>query len=257
MDVPEDGRIAVVGGMNLHPRFAVPFARERESISCRDKYAQSFGIWFDEDEPREIWEQRAAQVVVHFPRYNDEELATLSDEEDDAAWNQLVIELLPVDALFSVVVAATGRRATLRDTVENALSRLQDDDGAPNARFTHEEGICLPAIDLHCEAKFGNLQGLPIVNAAVDEERLGEVWQRVHFRLDEGGSSNPSTMRNPFGGALMSPRRWYFNPSFNLVLVIGRRTRIPLLSCWFSNSEAFVAGSEPAIWRQVRRSRRS
>lgn len=74
---------------------------------------------------------------------------------------------------------------------------------------------------------------------------MDEVRQRIHFRFDEGGMSAQSTMRNPFGGALMSPRRWYHEAPFNLLSVVERKARLPLFACWFANSKAFVDGPEP------------
>lgn len=258
VDVPEDGRIAVVGGLNLHPRFAVPFARGSRSIVCDDdKFARSFGFWFDDDEPRELWERRAKQVVVHFPRYSDDELGDLSDEEEEAAWNDFVIELrLGQNADVSVVVASAGRRSTLRGTVEHALSFLRNDDHAPNARFTQKEGICMPVVDLHCEARFDELVGLPVTNAGLRSEQLGSLRERIHFRFDEGGPSTVSTLRNPYGGALTTSRRLYTCKSHFLVLTIVRPVREPIFAAWFANFNAFVEGPEPEDWRRLRAVRR-
>ncbi|KYF61592.1 hypothetical protein BE11_12360 [Sorangium cellulosum] len=245
MDLPTDGRIAVVGGFRLRPRFAVPFARRDQAISYHDKYTQGFGLWRDDDEPLQTWQKRSEQVVVHFPRYTDEQLADLSDEEEDAAWNQFVIELRPDNSLFSVLVASIGRRTTLRGTLEHCLLRLQDDDQAQNSRFTEVEGVCLPLIDIHCDEIFGELSSGLIANASLQSYQLGELRQRIHFHLDEGGTSTVSSMRNPYGGALMSSRRWYYSSSINFVAVVERAMRLPVLACWIENTSAFVAGHEP------------
>ncbi|WP_437590025.1 hypothetical protein [Sorangium sp. So ce1000] len=253
--MPDAERVSVLGGIDLHPRFAVPFARRDRAISCDDKYALGFGLWRDDEEPFAVWEKRAAQVVVHFPRYTDEQLADLSDEEEDAAWNQLVIELRPLNSAFSLVVAATGRRETLRGTVEQCLSRLQDDDHAPNGRFTEKEGVCLPIVDIHCDAVFRELSSRRIANAGLRGCHLGELRQWIDFRLDEGGSSAVSSMRNPYGGALMSPRRWYYSASLNFVAVINRKMRMPFWASWFGNASAFVEGTEPEDSLRLRRFR--
>ncbi|KYF71324.1 hypothetical protein [Sorangium cellulosum] len=257
VDVPDVSRITVVGGLDLHPQFTVPFARRTRTLAYRDKYAQAFGMWFDKDEPSDVWQRRSAQVVVHFPRYADDELAQLSDEERDAAYDDLVVEFRPADAAISLLVANVSWVSTLRDTVAGVLSHLQDVDGAPNARFTKKEGICLPVIRIACEAIFDQLSHRPIANCALRGRYLGELQQRVIFQFDEGGASAPSMMRNPYGGALMSPRRWYHDAPFNLLVVVERNARSPIFACWFGNSNAFVEGPEPEESARLRRYRRS
>ncbi|WP_437963612.1 hypothetical protein WMF04_28240 [Sorangium sp. So ce260] len=220
-------RLAVAGGFAMAPRFAVPFPRRRRPMSFRAQRFACFGLWYDEDEPVERWEERAAQVVIHFPRIAEDRMAELSDEEHDAAYNVLVAELRLADSRYSLLVSTAGRAATLRGTIARTLSYLRDDDDAPNARLTRTECLCLPAVDLRCEASLGELLDQRIANEALrGRDRLGDVRHAIRFRLDGGSPDAISTMRNPFGSALMLPIRWYDSTLCALLSIMGDPTQV-------------------------------
>jgi hypothetical protein len=242
------GRISVAGSLSLHPQFAVPFHRSTWPKTWHRRRFHNFGLWYDAQETIERWEQRGAQVIVHFPRWRADELDDLSEEENDAAYNQLVVELRPEGCTTSIIISAVAQGATLRDTLAHALSYLQDDDGAhPMARFTRQEGLIVPVIDLRCAMVAPDLRDCVIENAPLRGERLGDLRQTIRFTLDEGGPGLLSSPTNPYGPALTAPRRWYDWLLFFHLAVIDRRTRMPIFTALIENTDVFVEAPAPPL----------
>jgi hypothetical protein len=222
-------RISVLGGLSMHPRFATPLAQYPETGRFLGHHGRPFGLWWSESDPAELWSARSSQVVIHFPRYTDEEAEGLSPEEDDARCNECVIEILPADPEVSIIHAMLSRGATLRDTIDRALTRITTDDAHPNARFTTEERLWIPAIQLVCDATFSELAGRRIRSSSLKDAILGELGLSIHFRL-EGDETIPPTSPPTFG--LMRPIRSYDYDMPSLLMVVTRRARVPLFALW-------------------------
>lgn len=109
------------------------------------------------------------------------------------------------------------------------------------------ECLCLPVVDIRCEASFRELLDQRIANEALrGRDRLGDLRHAIRFRLDGSSPDALSTMRNPFGSALMLPVRWYDSTLWALLSIIDRRTRAPLFAAWIEAPTVFVSAPEPS-----------
>ncbi|XXX72043.1 hypothetical protein WMF30_30795 [Sorangium sp. So ce134] len=235
-------RIVLRSGFAMHPRFEPPLTRAPFPRSHHGAQVPCFGVWWSPDEPESVWQSRAVQALVHFPRYTDAELVDLSDEEIDAAYNQFVVELRAADPAVRVIVATLPSGATLARTIDRALSLLQEDDAHPRARFSADEGLFMPVIDVACAARSSELEGRVIESPSLGRVRLGPLEQVIRFRLDDGGAAGPSPSRS-FG--LMSPPRRFSCAMPFLVLVLARRSKVPVFAVWVENAEVLAKAPEP------------
>jgi hypothetical protein len=238
-DVDPDG-IVLRSDFAMTPRFVPPLARSPWPSFYRGQKLQCFGVWWSPGEPEARWRERNAQAIVHFSRYTDEELAELSEAEVDAAYNQFVVELRTADPRLSVVVAAIPPDRTFRRTLDGALSHLQDHDAHPRARFTAEEGLSLPVIDVACASASLELAGRSIDNPPLRGRRFGPIEQAIRFHLDEGGAAAPLPSHSL---GLMSPRRRFGCVVSFLVAVVHRQRRLPIFALWVENTDVLVKAS--------------
>jgi hypothetical protein len=222
-------RISVWGGFSMAPRFNIPLARYPKSRTFLGHHGYSFGVWWNENDPAELWLARRSQLIVHFPRYTDEEADELSLEEVDAMNNYCVIELRPADSSVSIIYATLPRGVTLRNTIESALSMMTTDDTHPNAHFTTEEKLRIPAIKLACEATFSELSGQRITNLSLRDKVLGELGLSIRFHFEGGEGSSPT---DPPSFGLMSPIRSYSFDTPSLLMVVTRQAHNPLFVLW-------------------------
>ncbi|WP_437987556.1 hypothetical protein [Sorangium sp. So ce117] len=229
--------IALWSGFAMHPRFDPPLARAPFPRSHHGVQVPCFGVWSSADEPESVWQSRATQALVHFPRYTDAELVGLSDEEIDAAYNQFVVELRAADPEVRIIVATLPAGPTLARTINRALSLLQEDDAHPRAHFSADEGLFMPVIDIACAARSSELAERVLESPSLGRVRLGPLEQVIRFRLDDGGAKAPSPSRS-FG--LMSPPRRFSCAMPFLVLVLARRSKLPVFAAWVENAEVLA-----------------
>ncbi|WP_438002998.1 hypothetical protein WME89_29205 [Sorangium sp. So ce321] len=234
-------RIALRSGFAMHPRFDPPLARAPFPRSHHGTQVPCFGVWCSPGEPEPVWHTRATQALIHFPRYTDDELDELSDEGIDAAYNQFVIELRAADPGVRVIVATLPAGSTLGRTIDRALSLLREDDAHPRARFSADEGLFMPVIDIACAARSSELADRLIESPSLGRARLGPLEQVIRFRLDDGGALAPSPSRS-FG--LMSPPRRFSCALPFLVLVLARRSKLPVFAAWVENVDVLAKAPE-------------
>ncbi|WP_044965461.1 hypothetical protein [Sorangium cellulosum] len=230
-------RIALWSGFAMHPRFDPPLARAPFPRSHHGVQVPCFGVWSSRDEPESVWQSRATQALVHFPRTTDAELVGLSDEEIDAAYNQFVVELRAAEPEVRIIVATLPAGSTLARTINRALSLLQEDDAHPRARFSADEGLFMPVIDIACAARSSELADRVLESPSLGRARLGPLDQVIRFRLDDGGAKAPSPSRS-FG--LMSPPRRFSCAMPFLVLVLAPRSKLPVFAAWVENAEVLA-----------------
>ncbi|HTN84786.1 MAG TPA: hypothetical protein VL242_13895 [Sorangium sp.] len=220
--------------------------------SRQSSYVHSFGLWETWDEPPELWDPRLRSIVVHYPRWTDAEVDAMSEEEIDRMYNErtFVVEVLPADRGDRLIVACVEPGATLRETVQRAMGRLDDRaEEHPRARLDPREKIQVPCIDLDVRQLYPELQGKLFAGAQLAAGMLGEVLQSVRFRLDEGGVTLRAEARGH--GLCAPPRELVCERSF-LVLLLRRGSPVPFFALWVANDELLVPAPEPELIREMR-----
>jgi hypothetical protein len=111
---------------------------------------------------------------------------------------------------------------------------MTTEDTHPNAHFTTEEKLWIPAIQLNCEAMFSELVGRRITNPSLRDKVLGELGLSARFHFDGGEGSSPTS---PPSFGLMSPIRSYDHGMPVLLMVVTRDTRVPIFVLWVDRIE--------------------
>ncbi|XXT25086.1 hypothetical protein WME94_26485 [Sorangium sp. So ce429] len=221
--------------------------------SPRSSYVHSFGLWETQDEPPELWGPRVRSIVIHYPRWTDTEVDAMSEEEIDRMYNEqtFVVEVLPADRGDRLIVARVEPGATLQETVQRAMARLDDRaEEHPRARLDPREKFQVPCIDLDVRQLYPELQGKLFAGAQLATGMLGEVLQTVRFRLDEGGVTLRAEARGR--GLCAPPRDMICERSF-LVLLIRSGSPVPFFALWVANDELLVPSPEPELFSEMRR----
>ncbi|XXY49081.1 hypothetical protein WME91_54650 [Sorangium sp. So ce269] len=254
---PSPGGFLAYACLSKQLVFDPPLVRGTWPLSFRGdsrqrSHVQSFGFWKTRDEPPELWEPRVRSIVVHYPRWTDAEVDAMSEGEIDRMYNErsFIVEVLPADRGDRLIVACVEPGATLRETVQRAMARLDDRaEEHPQARLDSTERFQVPCIDLDVRQLYPELQGKLFAGAQLAAGLLGEVLQIVRFRLDEGGVTLRAEARGR--GLCAPPRELVCERSF-LVLLIRRGSPVPFFALWVANDELLVPAPEPELIREMR-----
>lgn len=196
----------------------------------------SFGLW-DSDPPSPRFEARAAEIVVHHHRpIRDDEYA--HEPTNDDPTEEWVVELLPEDRSDRVLVARCIPGATLAATVAwvwGHAQRAPTDLERP--ALDRRERLEVPCLDFDLSSNLPEIRGALLEHAVEGADVLGEVRQRVRFRLDEGGARVTADAR--IGGLSLPPRILVCDGPF-LVLVQRRGAQLPTLAAWVATPALVV-----------------
>jgi len=228
--------------------FEVPLLRASWPFYFQGTFVQSFGLWHRD--PAE-WAARAGQVRVHHPCYTEADVERMTDAEQDAMYDEFMVELITKQASDRLIVASLRRGDTLGATVERAMSFL-DRHAAdhPHAQLGKLEKLEIPILDLDLARRYGELYGRAVENRQLAGQRIGEVVERVRFRLDEGGALlDAEAMGRGLG---LPPRELVFNGPF-FVMVLRRGARLPMFALWVDNPEVMVQVEEPEELRAMKK----
>jgi hypothetical protein len=210
-------------------------------------FVHSFGVWETRDEPPELWAARARELLIHHPRWTEDEYAAMSDEDQDRVRDDesFVVEILPSDRADRVIVARIPPGATLAETVRAALAQVSDDaEGHPRAHLAPDERFQVPCVDVDLAGAHPELEGRLFSGPRIPRGVLGEVIQDVRFHLDEGGVALQTEAR--LRGLCLPPRDLVCDRPF-LVLLLRRGSAVPYLAVWIENDEILVPAPEPAL----------
>ncbi|WP_437759845.1 hypothetical protein [Sorangium sp. So ce1389] len=257
-DPPSQGGFLAYACVSKQLVFDPPLVRGTWPLSFRgdsrrSSYVHSFGLWETWDEPPELWDPRVRSIVIHYPRWTDAEVDAMSEEEVDRMYDEqtFVVEVLPADRSDRLIVARVEPGATLQETVQRAMARLDDRaEEHPRARLDPREKFQVPCIDLDVRQLYPELQGKLFAGAQLAAGMLGEVLQNVRFRLDEGGVTLRAEARGHGLGA--PPRELVCDRSF-LVLLLRRGSPVPFFALWVANDELLVPSPEPELLSEMRR----
>jgi hypothetical protein len=237
---PTPGFLVAYAYADVRLPFTVPFAPVQGGMSFDGTQVDGFGVWDPASEAeRALFHARVEQVVVHhhrFPFESDPE----GLHEDEGPSEEFVIELETANRDGRVIVACVLPERTLAGTVAVALSRLRDDAvSVPGARLREQEKLRVPCIDFDATRRYGELRGRGLDNPGFPRHLFGEVLERVHFVLDQGGARVISEAL--FGGLSLPPRTFDCSYPF-LVMVLRRGASMPFLAVWVETAALLRKG---------------
>ncbi|AUX45322.1 uncharacterized protein SOCE26_068040 [Sorangium cellulosum] len=233
---PEPDLLGAYAYMAKTWRFRCPFQRLHGWMRFRGVDVDSFSLG-DPFAPGDTYSRLARQVIVHHHRFIPDEEYGREPEAHEPS-EEFVVELVTEDPADCLVVARATPRRTLAGTVAWAVSHLREDAAAdPRAFLTREEKFEIPCIDFDRVRRYDELHGTRIANPGFEAQALGEVLERVRFRLDEGGATLVSEAE--FRGLSLPPRTIVCNGPF-LVMVLRRGAPRPFLAIWIETPDLLV-----------------
>lgn len=229
---PRSEVITAYAFMSKAWRFATPLLRGHGLVLVDGLGVETFGLW-ETGSPADLHRARADQLLVHFHRFGSD------DEPDDFPSEEFLVELVTQDTHDRFFVARLPPQPTLGATVQWALSRIRPDAAsAPEARLTRQERVEVPCLDFDLTRRYGELEGQRVAGAGSASVSLGDVLERVRFRLDDGGAQLTSEAR--FGGLCLPPRNMVCSTPF-LVLGVRRGASVPFLAAWLETALLLIA----------------
>ena len=217
--------------------FRVPLCRTYGWFHVDGATFDSFGLW-DSMPPSPLFDARAEQVLVHHYRLIRDGNYVEAPEDDDDPIEEWVVELLPEDSSDRVFVSRCRPGATLADTATWVWSHTQRDPGnLQNSRLTRADRFEAPCLDVDLVGDLPALHGAVLEQGAAGTNIVGNVRQRLRFRLDEGAPGARAEAR--LAGLYLPPRNLTCDGPF-LLLVQRRAARVPTLAAWIETPALLV-----------------
>lgn len=91
----------------------------------------------------------------------------------------------------------------------------------------------MPSIDSDATRRYGELRGRGLADPSVPQHLFGDVLERVHSVLDQGGAYVVSEAL--FGGLSLPPRTFDCSHPFRM-LVLRRGASTPFLAVWVESA---------------------
>ncbi|MCB9689056.1 MAG: hypothetical protein H6738_12775 [Alphaproteobacteria bacterium] len=224
--------IHAYAAMGRRARFAVPFEREERPWPFRGQPVETFGL-ARREQSDERWNAQREQLIVHYPRYGEDEAENLDDAELSRAIKDFLVELRLADTDEHLFVARIRPGSTLAETVERALGMIEADALThPLRHLAPGERFSCPLLELDQLVEHELLRGVSLTTAGGGRATLGEVVQHVAFRLDEDGASVRTSSRS--SGLSLPPRALDCTGPF-LVLWTSAEGA-PLCAIWAENT---------------------
>ncbi|MCA9488330.1 MAG: hypothetical protein KC621_00345 [Myxococcales bacterium] len=219
--------------MERRARFAVPFEREERPWPFLGERVEAFGL-ARREQTEERWNAQRQQLIIHYPRYSDDEEDELDDDELNRAMNEFLVELRVEDSDERLFVARIPPGATLADTVERALGMVEADAHThPRRHLAPGERFTCPVLELGRLVEHEVLGGVPLTSPGGGRVTLGQVVQHVAFRLDEDGASVRTSSRS--SGLSLPPRALDCRRCF-LVLWTSAH-QVPVCAIWAGSTD--------------------
>lgn len=212
-------------------QFEHPFERNKNGMqfnsppasgttSSPDTLVQAFGL----SSEIEDWASVASQVVVkHY-----------------AAPDDFVVELRTKDPNDRLIVARLLPGATLKATVDTAMSRAAGDESL--APITKEERFMVPLMNFDVTRNFEEIEGKYVATAGYTDYIVAYALQNIRFRLDERGAILKSEAAIGLTRTAIrpaQPRRFVCDGPFLLVMA-RKGAATPYFAAWIANDELLV-----------------
>jgi hypothetical protein len=100
--------------------------------------------------------------------------------------------------------------------------------------------LAIPVVNFSVAANFPQLCDRLFKNKRFEQVYLHQVYQDIHFKMDESGAAVRSTAYGAAFGGSSEPRRFLFDQPFLLTLW-KNDAELPYLAAWIASPDALVA----------------
>ena len=194
--------------------------------------------------PQRTADDFASQVeILHYSGENDFVIHLSSRVEDEF----IVLAKIPPPETLS---AGVDRVRKYLDAERKGFTKLEVNGKKQFYMNTLTEGdlLAIPVVDLTVVTNFPELCDRMFKNRGFEQVWLHQVYQDVHFKMDEAGATVRSTAYGAAFGGSSKPRRFVFDKPFLLTLW-KKGAKQPYLAVWIASTDVLLP------FQQARRGR--
>lgn len=209
-------------------QFEHPFMKRDDGLPFATSDGKSTMVKAFRLDPRmENWAAVAGQVTVkHYAAPDDFVIEIATKEKDDR-----------------LIIARMTPGATLRETVDAAMARVNEAAKESPAPLTREEPFEVPIMNFDVTRDFGEIVGMQVATPGFTDLIVLKALQNIRFKLDERGAILKSDAAIVVGRTAARPpvqRRSFVCEGPFLVLMARREATTPYFAAWIANDELLV-----------------
>ncbi|MGE3107855.1 MAG: hypothetical protein AB7G11_09575 [Phycisphaerales bacterium] len=169
------------------------------------------------------WSAVASQIIVH----------------DYASPQDFVVELKTKDADDRLIIARLTPGKTLKETVDQAMTRAKADQVQPGV--TKDEQFMVPVLNFDVTRQYHEIIRKRVATPGFTDYRVANALQNIRFRLDEKGAILKSEAFIMLDRAMSprTPRRFVCDGPF-LIVMAQANADTPYVAAWIANDELLV-----------------
>ena len=157
--------------------------------------------------------------------------------------DDFVIEIATKEKDDRLIIARMTPGATLRETVDAAMARVNATAKESPAPLTREEPFEVPILNFDVTRDFGEIVGMGVATPGFTDLVILKALQNIRFKLDERGAilkSDAAIVVGRTGAQQPVQRRSFVCEGPFLVLMARRDATTPYFAAWIANDELLV-----------------